>query len=87
MQQTGLSRSTGQFETATFGSRFAAVVKSQWQQLLREYRRRATARVLHGLEDRTLRDIGLTRSEIDSIVRDPARERWPERVYLGPRTF
>ncbi len=87
MQQTVLSQSIEQPETATSGFRFSAIMKDWWQRLRQEYRRRATARVLHGLEDRTLKDIGLTRSEIDSIVRDPSRERWPERVYLGLCTF
>ena len=87
MQLTAVSQSTEQLGTVTIRSRLAAAVRDRWQQLRQEYRRRATARLLHGLEDRTLKDIGLTRGEIDSIVRDPARERWPERVYLGPRTF
>jgi len=87
MQMTAISQATGRIETGTAWSRIAAAARHRWQRVRQEYRQRATARVLHGLEDRMLKDIGLMRSEIDSIVRDPDRERWPKRVYIDLRTF
>jgi uncharacterized protein YjiS (DUF1127 family) len=41
---------------------------SAWASWRRTRRLKATARILHGLSDRTLKDIGVERSEIDSVV-------------------
>ena len=46
---------------------------SLWQHYRAWRRIRATADVLHGLSDHTLKDIGIDRSEIDSIARNPGR--------------
>ncbi len=42
--------------------------------LERERRLRATIRELHGLNDRTLKDIGLQREDIEVVVRDRSRD-------------
>lgn len=86
MRQAASLSSTVEIDTATISSRIAVVGKGWWWRIRKAYRRRATVRALQGLEDRTLKDIGLTRSEIDSIARDPDRQRWPDRVYLDLRT-
>jgi uncharacterized protein YjiS (DUF1127 family) len=39
-----------------------------WQAYMRWATRRATARILHSLDARTLKDIGINESEITSIV-------------------
>jgi len=44
----------------------------------RNYRRWKTIRELHALDDRMLHDIGLDRSEIDSVVNSG----WPDRRAL-----
>jgi uncharacterized protein YjiS (DUF1127 family) len=48
------------------------VVKA-WHALLRRRRRRQAAVRLRSLDDRMLKDIGIARSEIDSIVRGTRR--------------
>ncbi len=45
------------------------IVRNLWFRYVATIRRRATERTLAGLCDRTLRDIGLHRSEIASISR------------------
>jgi uncharacterized protein YjiS (DUF1127 family) len=51
--------------------------------------RRATVSMLQGLDDRTLKDIGISRGEITSLVHgDPANRRRPYQEawrYLGGR--
>ena len=58
---------------ATTLSRLLEAVQSVWTRLERERRLRATIRELHGLNDRTLRDIGLQREDIEAVVRDRCR--------------
>ncbi len=43
---------------------------SAWRAYLRWYERRAAKHHLHQLDDRILRDIGISRSEIDWAIRD-----------------
>ena len=43
-------------------------LKREWSAFWTRSAQRATARILRGLDDATLRDIGLSRSEIDSVV-------------------
>jgi len=40
----------------------------EWAAYWKRHGQRATARILRDLDDATLRDIGLSRSEIDSVV-------------------
>lgn len=58
-----------------------ALLERAWRHLQHRRRRRATEKLLLGLSDRTLKDIGIHRSEIHSLVRDGDpridRERWP----------
>jgi uncharacterized protein YjiS (DUF1127 family) len=48
--------------------RISASVKSAWRDYWTRKTRRATVLILHALDDRTLKDIGMHRSEIESIV-------------------
>lgn len=52
---------------------------ARWWAAIRQYQRdRLTRQILEGLDDRTLRDIGIDRSEIASIVLTRAAgRRWP----------
>ena len=43
-------------------------VQQEWSAFWARNAQRATVRILRGLDDATLRDIGLSRSEIDSFV-------------------
>jgi len=47
-----------------FGGRFAGL----WRSYLDRRARRATVRILHSLDARTLRDIGISPAEIESLV-------------------
>lgn len=60
--------------TATPPGRLAAFLCRIWNAAQREHRLRATIRTLHGLNDRTLRDIGLHRGNIEDVVRARCRE-------------
>ena len=44
------------------------LLKREWNALRTRRAQRTTVRLLQGLNDVTLRDIGLTRGEIDSVV-------------------
>jgi uncharacterized protein YjiS (DUF1127 family) len=46
----------------------ARFLKREWTAYLTHRAQRATVRILHDLDDVTLRDIGLSRSEVDSVV-------------------
>jgi uncharacterized protein YjiS (DUF1127 family) len=52
----------------TITGRIRAVVMRRWSALGQWYRYRLTVRALEGLSDRTLRDIGIDRSEISSVA-------------------
>jgi uncharacterized protein YjiS (DUF1127 family) len=54
--------------TGSLGSLALMLATSWWHEQRRRYRQRATARILHGLSDRALKDIGIDRSQIDSAV-------------------
>lgn len=61
----------------------SAIIAGWWAVLRQRRRDRLTRRILEGLDDRTLRDIGIDRSEIASIVNTRAYGRhWPH--YLVP---
>lgn len=53
---------------ATPAQRLAAFVRRRWAAYWDEQARRTVVRMLRELDDRTLRDIGLTRSEIRRAV-------------------
>lgn len=57
------------------GSRFATVIRQALEGYRCKRRQAATARILEGLDDRTLRDIGIDRSEISSVVATRCRGR------------
>src|SRR5262245_24428331 len=61
--------------TCAFGHRAAAVASAGWSGYTAWRERRAAVKELAALDDRTLRDLGLTRSEIEYVVgrRDAAR--------------
>jgi uncharacterized protein YjiS (DUF1127 family) len=46
----------------------AGFLKRQWTAYLSRRAKRATVRILSDLDDATLRDIGLGRSEVESVV-------------------
>jgi len=50
-------------------------LKREWAAYWTRNAQRATVRILQDLDDATLRDIGLSRSEIDSVVYSNARDR------------
>ena len=54
----------GRVSDASFASRFGAVVTAGIERLLDWHERAAQRRNLVGLDDRMLRDIGLTRSDV-----------------------
>lgn len=49
-------------------SRIAAVIAAGWREWRLRRRLKATVYTLHGLDDRTLADIGIDRSEIELVV-------------------
>lgn len=56
-------------------ARIAAIVTAWWCRHQRNRRQKATIRLLGGLDDRTLKDIGLHRSEIESAFAPHADDR------------
>jgi uncharacterized protein YjiS (DUF1127 family) len=55
--------------TPRIEGRFAAALRRWWQGLEERRRVRMTLHALQGLNDRTLRDIGLERGKIEPAVR------------------
>jgi uncharacterized protein YjiS (DUF1127 family) len=58
------------------------MVSSLWAGLRRRHRERLTQKVLEGLDDRTLHDIGIERSEITSIARSRTADRRVKYVHM-----
>jgi uncharacterized protein YjiS (DUF1127 family) len=56
-----------------FARLIADTIAGRWAAFARQRERWAAIRELHALDDRTLRDIGLGRSEIESAIVDPER--------------
>jgi uncharacterized protein YjiS (DUF1127 family) len=59
--------------TASHGA--LGVLQGLWRAYWAQRARRTTAFLLRSLDDRTLADIGLERSEIESVVRDKSGQR------------
>jgi uncharacterized protein YjiS (DUF1127 family) len=53
-----------------FAAGFERMLRALWLCLVAWHIRRGTRAALRSLDDRTLRDIGLTRGEIESAVED-----------------
>jgi uncharacterized protein YjiS (DUF1127 family) len=56
-------------------SRLQDRLTDAWHAYWAHRRQRATVLLLHSLSDRALEDIGIHRSEIESVVHDTSRER------------
>jgi uncharacterized protein YjiS (DUF1127 family) len=67
------------------GYRIASALAAWWHELRQRRRQRETAHLLHALSDRTLKDIGITRSEIDSIASAAEDDRRPRRAEFRRR--
>jgi uncharacterized protein YjiS (DUF1127 family) len=59
--------------------RAAAIAGERWQAYAAWRERRAAVKELAALDDRTLRDLGLTRSEIEYVVGRRDSARWSQR--------
>lgn len=67
-------------------ARLRAALSRLMLRVQRAQRLRATTRALQGLSDRTLKDIGIDRSEIPSFVATLGRDRRPPRLGGENRT-
>ena len=65
-----LSRSAGR---ASVGRRVADMAQHAWSRYWTRRAEHATVGLLHALDDRALKDIGLDRSEIESVVYNASR--------------
>jgi len=65
--------------TRALGNRAAAGARAGWSAYAAWRERRAAVKELAALDDRTLRDLGLTRSEIEYVVGRRDSARWSER--------
>ena len=63
--------------TSTLAGRIARVARRAWHAYWDWRARQATVEILRALDNRTLHDIGLSRSEIESVVRDARNGRRP----------
>lgn len=70
--------------SSTLPARIVAAAAAALCRVRTRLHRRATARALHNLSDRTLKDIGLDRSEIESIASSVAADR--RHARLDPRS-
>jgi len=64
----------------TLTSRFVGSAAGLWRAYLDRRAQRATVRILQSLDARTLKDIGISRTEIDSLVYGDRCDR-PRRYY------
>lgn len=87
MQPIALRPGRPEIETQSTLSRMAATAARWLSHRQARRRQRATARILHGLSDRTLKDIGLDRSEIESLSRPGDASRSPHRISIGIGRF
>jgi uncharacterized protein YjiS (DUF1127 family) len=65
---------TAQPAHGSFSRRISDAVKGAWVGYWTHRAERATVFILHKLDDRTLKDIGMDRSEIESLVYARARD-------------
>ncbi|KAB2847884.1 MAG: DUF1127 domain-containing protein [Hyphomicrobiaceae bacterium] len=63
---------------ATPSARILLAARSWWQRYRHKRRLKATILSLESLDDRTLKDIGLNRSEIESVVHTGGKDRLPK---------
>lgn len=56
-------------------ARLRTAARTVWQNYLHRRRLKATIQSLGALDDRTLKDIGLSRTEIESVVMTEGRDR------------
>jgi uncharacterized protein YjiS (DUF1127 family) len=77
-----LTKTAGPGDRAWTGH-IAARLRAGWQRFLQRRRQEATVHMLEGLDDRTLSDIGLKRSEIESAVNAKAAVRVQRDVDIG----
>jgi uncharacterized protein YjiS (DUF1127 family) len=63
----------GRCMVSLLADRAAKLFGDSWQAYAIRRERRAAVRALSALDDRMLRDIGLGRSEIESVICDPER--------------
>ena len=68
--------STAQAAHGSLSRRISDAVKGAWVGYWTHRAERATVFALHALDDRTLKDIGMDRSEIESVVYARARDRF-----------
>jgi uncharacterized protein YjiS (DUF1127 family) len=66
---------TGGRSLATLAGGAGDKIAGAWRRYWQRRAKRATVELLHSLDDRTLRDIGLSRCEITSVVYGRAGER------------
>ena len=60
--------STAERDTPTLAARAGSRIARAWRTYWQRRARRVTVDLLHSLDDRTLRDIGVGRNEIASVV-------------------
>jgi hypothetical protein len=61
--------------SATLGTRLGRIARAWWQAYWDRRARKATLLILQSLDERTLRDIGINSSEIESCVYSKWRDR------------
>jgi uncharacterized protein YjiS (DUF1127 family) len=67
--------STADQVRSTFSSGLGEKIAGFWQAYMEHRAKRATVRILQSLDARTLKDIGVSRGEINSLVYGDGRDR------------
>lgn len=84
MQPIALTQPECAPEARSPAHRLGTAIARCWYQHRARRQRIATMRTLQALDDRTLHDIGIDRSEISSIARAPRGDRWPVHRFQSP---